>query len=300
MLARTKQTWVIGLFTLLVVALAVLGYQFLKGRELFNRSSYYYAYFNDIGGLYVTNRVVINGLSVGYVSDLRFANDGTGRILAQFRFPKELKLQQSTTAKIVNAGLIGGSIVRLQNANGNGPLLQPGDTLQGYTETPYTEALSAKVAPLFDNVDTVVIAIKQFLRTAQNTLTPERTEDIYFELHSLLRNLRATSAALPATVEQLNRSVTQVTQHTDSIQHALTSLIDSIHHPLKTLILRTDSLLIASTNIAREIQNGNGTVGKLIKSDSLYYELRTSVRTLDSVLTEVQRNPKRYFNFSIF
>lgn len=300
MQTRTKQTWLIGLFTLVVLSGGVVGYQFLKGRDIFNRSSYYYSYFNNIGGLYVSNRVVINGLSVGYVSDLRFANDGTGRILAQFRCPSTLRLQRTAHSQIVNAGLIGGSVVRLYDAWGEGPYLNSGDTIPGSSEIPYTEALSTKLSPLISNVDTMVRSLKVVLQVAERTVTEQRVDETYQELYALLRSLRATAAALPATVSNVNTAVNKFSSTADTMQYLMTTRLEELHPTLRSALLRTDSLLLVASHLAHDVQDGRGTIGKMAQDDSLYYDLRSSVRSLDSLLTDIQKHPKRYFKFSIF
>ena len=300
MQTRTRQTWIIGIFTLAVLVAGVVGYQFLKGRDIFNRSSYYYSYFNNIGGLYVSNRVVINGLSVGYVAELRFANDGTGRIIAQFRCPSTLRLQRTAHSQVVNSGLIGGSVVRLYDAWGNGPYLAPGDTIPGSSEMTYTEAFSTKLSPLIANIDTMVRSLKVVLQVAEHTVTEQRVEDTYRELYALLRNLRMSAAALPATVANVNTAVNKLATASDTIQYLMTTTIGELQPSLRSALLRTDSLLVVATQLANNVQNGQGTLGKIAQDDSLYYDLRSSVRSLDSLLTDIQKYPKRYFKFSIF
>ncbi len=300
MQTRTKQTWIIGIFTLAVLVAGVVGYQFLKGRDIFNRSSYYYSYFNNIGGLYVSNRVVINGLSVGYVSELRFANDGTGRIIAQFRCPSTLRLQRTAHSQVVNSGLIGGSVVRLYDAWGDGPYLAPGDTIPGSSEMTYTEAFSTKLSPLIANIDTMVRSLKVVLQVAEHTVTEQRAEETYHELYALLRNLRMTAAAMPATVANVNTAVNKLATTSDTIQYLMTTTMEELQPSLRSALQRTDSLLVVATQLANDMQKGQGTIGKMAQDDSLYYDLLPSVRSLDSLLTDIQKQPTRYFKFSIF
>ncbi len=297
---RTRQTWFIGIFTLIVVAAGVVGYQFLRGQNLFNRNSYYYAYFDDIGGLYVTNRITINGLAVGRVSDLTFVNDGTGRIRAQLSFPKELRLQHTTQAEIANAGLIGGSVVRLHKAYGNGPYLVPGDTIPGVTEMPYTQTLSTQVGPLLSHVDTVMRSLKQVLRVAEKSLSAERAEALYSEIYTLLTNLRRTSESLPATVAGVNATLKAMNGQVTQIGARWTRTLDSLQPSLAGVIGRSDTLVASANQLLRQMQAGEGSMGKLLRDDQLYYDFQTTVRALDSILGEVKQNPRRYFNFSIF
>ena len=296
----TRQTWVIGLFTLVVIGGGVLGYQFLRGQNLFHRNSFYYAYFQDIGGLYVTNRITINGLTVGRVSQLSFVNDGSGRILAQFSFPSEIRLQHTTRAEIANAGLVGGSIVRLHGAYGNGPYLTPGDTILGVTEMPYAQTFSTQVGPLLAQVDTVVNSLKRVLRVAEKNLTDERAEALYTEAYSLLSDLRKTSASLPATVAQANASLKAMNGQIAAIGQRWTTTLDSLQPSFTGVVRRSDTLLASASSLLQGMQEGKGSMGKLLQDEALYDNFQTTVRALDSILAEVKANPRRYFNFSIF
>ncbi len=296
----TRQTWVIGLFTLVVIAGGVLGYQFLRGQNLFHRNSFYYAYFQDIGGLYVTNRITINGLTVGRVSQLSFVNDGTGRILAQFSFPPDIRLQHTTQAEIANAGLIGGSIVRLHAAYGNGPYLNPGDTIPGLTEMPYAQTFSTQVGPLLAQVDTVVNSLKRVLRVTENNLTDERAKALYTEAYALLSNLRKTSEALPATLAQANASLSSLNGQVKAIGNRWTKTLDELQPSLGEVVRRSDTLLLAAASLLQGMKEGKGSMGKLLQDEALYNNFQTTVRALDSILAEVKANPRRYFNFSIF
>ena len=48
------------------------------------------------------------------------------------------------------------------------------------------------------------------------------------------------------------------------------------------------------------IQAGEGTLGRLSRDTTLYSEAVETVRTLRTLLADVQKNPRRYFQFSVF
>jgi len=67
----------------------------------------------------------------------------------------------------------------------------------------------------------------------------------------------------------------------------------------KTL-LKANHTLSAFDSIATRISNGEGTIGQLVKNDSLYRELKNASKSLDILLNDVKTNPKRYVHFSVF
>ena len=61
----------VGLLTIVALALLIVGFNFLKGRDFFNSSPKIYAVFSKLGSLAKSNEVKINGLTVGTVYAMR-------------------------------------------------------------------------------------------------------------------------------------------------------------------------------------------------------------------------------------
>ena len=48
------------------------------------------------------------------------------------------------------------------------------------------------------------------------------------------------------------------------------------------------------------IENGEGSVGKLLKDDGLYNNLEGASKQMEELLEDMKLNPKRYVHFSLF
>ena len=48
------------------------------------------------------------------------------------------------------------------------------------------------------------------------------------------------------------------------------------------------------------VDNGEGSIGKLLKDDKLYENLEGASRQLEQLLQDVKLNPKRYVHISVF
>ncbi len=70
------------------------------------------AYFDEIGGLKPRAPVVIAGVKVGQVVEIRLAEDYRARVRMDLK--RDLKLPVDTTASIVTAGLLGDQYISLQ------------------------------------------------------------------------------------------------------------------------------------------------------------------------------------------
>jgi len=91
--------------------------------------------------------------------------------------------------------------------------------------------------------------------------------------------------------------------HTDTITADLTDVSGNLRTLAASAAGQQQTLarIIALTDSAMErIQAGQGTLGRLSRDTTLYSEALETVRSLRSLLQDIQKNPRRYFQFSVF
>ena len=64
-------------------------------------------------------------------------------------------------------------------------------------------------------------------------------------------------------------------------------------------VLEEDSGSLVGKALA-QMQNGNGTVGKLLTDSLLYTDIRRLVQQTDSLMADFKKNPRKYINLRIF
>ena len=77
----------VGLLAIVSITILYLGFNFLKGIDLFKETNNYYALYENIDGLTISNPVVINGLSVGRVSNIEILQQQGNKVAASLRNP---------------------------------------------------------------------------------------------------------------------------------------------------------------------------------------------------------------------
>ena len=88
----------VGVTALITIAIFIWLYNFLKGKDLFSKSAFYYTVYDDIGGLAESNPVEINGYKVGVVKSIDFIDAISGKLLVVFAVNKNFKLPKNTVA----------------------------------------------------------------------------------------------------------------------------------------------------------------------------------------------------------
>ncbi len=60
----------VGVLAAVAITILILGYSFLKGNDVFSDENEFYAVYERVDGLVVSNPVLVNGFQIGRVSQL--------------------------------------------------------------------------------------------------------------------------------------------------------------------------------------------------------------------------------------
>jgi len=297
----------IGLLVVLLLLNFIIFYQYLKGKNLFRDDHYYHVLFAGVDGLYKSNQVLVNGMRVGQVSAIDFSDDSTGRILVTLRIPASRSIAATASAQIVNTGLIGGRVIRLNHATGPGPYLHDGDTIRGNTDRSYADVVETDIQPVISNADTLLTLLKRIAFTLNEAITPETATLIQGTLqniHTASANLNTTLAQLPPMVADARRAMQSIQELSTGGRQTLTQanrLLDTLQYANLGLIAhRADSTLQSLNSLLAALQSTQGTAGRLINSPELYNHLDSATRNLELLLRDLKEHPKRYVHFSLF
>ena len=291
-----------------MVSITVLyfGFNFLKGVDIFEKTKNYYALYTNIDGLTISNPVVINGLSVGRVSAIEILQDKDNLVAVELGIGSKIVLKHGTIARLVNTDFLGSKAIELILSDSSDLYYQDGDSLQSEIDAGITEFLKQSAGPVADNIGTTISRINAILESFQgnsekinNTLAhiEDLTENLsrnmpFMEqkIYILLDNLSKNSQHLNEVLIELKPVLTNAAQFTDSLKTLeLSKTLDKTQLMLDNLNMTLVSL-----------KEGEGSLGKLMKDDSLYIYMSNTARDMDLLLLDFQANPGRYVQFSMF
>ncbi|MDP6037876.1 MAG: hypothetical protein QGG64_04950, partial [Candidatus Latescibacteria bacterium] len=69
--------------------------------------------------------------------------------------------------------------------------------------------------------------------------------------------------------------------------------------------METTSVVMRNTfdnldQISKQIQEGRGTLGRLVQDEAVYEHFDRTLTSVDSLLQDIKQDPTRYFRFSVF
>src|SRR4051794_9887113 len=90
----------IGILAVVAIAILFLGFNFLKGSSVFDKSDKIYAVFHSVNGLQSSNAVLVNGLQIGTVSEMKEKDRALDSIVVTITLNKDVDLPANSLAYI--------------------------------------------------------------------------------------------------------------------------------------------------------------------------------------------------------
>ncbi len=314
---KFKREYSIALLVILGIAVLIFGVNFLKGLDLFQKRNVYHAVYNNISGISSASPVYYNGYKVGLVINTGMVPDGSGKIAISIQLNEdELKIPRDSRLRIYSADLFSRALQLIVGKSGE--LAQQGDTLLGDIELSFTDALGENIDPLKVKAEGMFASVDSVLTSFQQILNPQTVGDIdssFTSIRSALQSLSQAaakidrlvaeeSASLAVTMQNLERVTGTLANNGDAMDRIFSNL-DSLsaelaHGQLKVVLTELASVSKELHQVTQDINSGQGSMGKLLKEDSLYNNLNSASVELDLLLEDFRINPNRYVHLSLF
>ena len=292
-----------GIIVIGGILLFVMGFTFLKATPIFNNSKTFYAVYSHVGGLQSGTQVSINGFNVGNVNKITFKN-GSGNLLVTFSVDSDFEFSKNSIAELYDTGIIGGKGIQINPVFDGGPIAQSGDTLSSNIKPGLTDLLQQKLAPLQSKIEGAVSNADSLLLNFNEVLDEETKRNLRESIKGLnttVQSFQSSAATLNTLLadnkSKLDSSITNI----NTITTNFSVLSDSIAQVGLTNTIRSlESTISNLDKMLAKIENGEGTLGKLVNNEELYNNLSEASKELDLLLQDFRLNPKRYVNVSVF
>jgi phospholipid/cholesterol/gamma-HCH transport system substrate-binding protein len=299
----------VGALTVISVTLLVLGYNFLKGKNLVRKSDVIYARFADVGSLEVSNPVKINGFRIGNVYEIDNYDKNVSEVVVAINLSEEVNIPENSVA-YVNGTLTGGSSVIIVPGNSKNYIVL-GDTLRSGANPDILTKLSNSVDPVLATVKNTVDTLKILLSKVNNVFDNSTQNN----LRSVIAHLNETSANLAVLLNSKNGALARTLANAETFTGNLNTNNENLNTAITNLKNTTQQLSEAQfketiQNLNRtvaqlqtmltKVNNGEGSLGLLVNDPKLYNSLQSTSRSLNTLLDDFKLHPKRYVSVSVF
>ncbi|MEP1782672.1 MlaD family protein [Reichenbachiella sp.] len=288
----------VGLFAIISGAILYLGFNYLKGKVFFSPTNKYYVLYQNIDGLNVSNPVIVNGYAVGRVSTIGILQERDNQIIVELDVDENVVLGDSTVAELVNSDFLGSKAILLNIGDLSRPI-ESGDTLISKIDKGL-QALFESAQPITANLTVTIRRINEILLGMEGA--GERLLTTLDNANSTMKSVnilvRQNNPKIKQTFDNLNTLLPTITERVNQLNPILANADSTMNMikglPLDSAVVSLDETLSELTVLLKSINEGNGTLSKVIKEDSLYNNLYKTIEDLDRLLLHLDENPKHF------
>lgn len=306
----------IGLLFAGTLIILFWGLNFLKGKNFLQAEKTYYVKYEKIGGLMISSPITLKGFKVGEVREIKLSDKNFDEILVQFviSYP-ELEIPKGSVPGIYSIDLMGSKGIQLLLSDSIATYAY-GDTLIGSIEGDLKDQVNTQMLPLKRKAEDLMSSMDSVLIALHLVFDQENRSNLSqsFEVVAkTLQNFEQTSVFLDTFVKAESNKFSLIMNNLDSLSIGLVSRTDELQSTLINLSHLTDSLNQIPIRDAVEqfslvlndisilidhVNSGQGSFGKFVMDDSLYNSIETVSFSLNELLEDIRKNPKRYVRLS--
>jgi phospholipid/cholesterol/gamma-HCH transport system substrate-binding protein len=288
-----------GIIAIATLLAFVWGFNFLKGRNILKGTRVFYAKYHTVDGLDKGRPVTINGLQIGSVSDISFLPDMSGELVVKLEIDNPFPFSSNSILKIYGADLMGAKSLAIVVKEG-GEMAKSGDTLRGTIDPSLTTVLNDEVQPIKKKLVHLMAALDTTAYNINQLTGGENGKNIGKVIYNLNKNLENLTA-VSNKLKKNSGSIDTIFYNINAMSRNFKTLSDSLSEAqIASTVNNFNAVLLQLQTTMDSVNNGDGTISKLLHDKELYDNLTATTKELHDLLEDVKLNPKRYVHVSVF
>lgn len=289
----------IGIFvvSVLIASFCVLNY--LRGEDIFGKEMDIVSHYANVEGLVPSDPVHINGYKVGTVSEVVY-NKATGVFDVTCSIQKKIPVPADTKMTIYSVDLMGGKGIRLDLGT-SAEMASDGTELEPSYAPDMVSSLTNLIGPLIvkassalDSLGAASAALDRVLggidestlRSAMNHI--DKTLDNAEQLTGILADHSEDVGALVANLKNISDKLASISEKADSAMTGIGAAASQLERA------DIEGLIESFHTLAGNLNDPDGTVGKLLNDGRVYESLDSVLKDIDSLVKKIEENPKKY------
>ncbi len=298
----------VGVVLMVAIALALWASLSGGGTSIFERKGQFVCYFRNVNGLVRGSPVWMSGVEVGNVRSVSFVNlDSLRQVKVVCRVKKSVwpMLTEDAEVMLGTIGLVGDKYLEIIPGTKGKPVINKMDAI-GTRDAGDAIAMFKAGEEAIDEAKSVVDNLDSALarmNRGEGTLGQLATDDqLYHNLTELAARLTRLTADMQQNQERivssLEKTATTVERLSDQVNSNTGTIGKLVNDPqlydnLSTTAAHLDTIL-------HKLNTAEGSLGLLVSDTALYVEMTELLVRINNLVTDIEKNPRKYFKFSVF
>jgi phospholipid/cholesterol/gamma-HCH transport system substrate-binding protein len=291
--------WRVGLFVVIALALlTILMIEFSKGATFFRKTYNILLHAVNVGGLKPRASVLMAGVQVGTVADIRLGPQGTN-VTITLRLFRQYEIHKDARFVIEQSGFLGDQYVGIIPTRNEDGIFGDGDSAEADAPLNLQE-VARSAAGFLQRIDETASRINGIVTNLSQVFLNERT---LTNLSATADNLRQVSENAMVTLDNINRilgtnepalsqsgsNLVAFTERLDHVADGLGDIVSTnspvVHSAVKNIEESTKVL----KDLADRVKSGEGLAGNLLMNQ----QLATNVAQIANNLSITSSNLNR-------
>lgn len=300
-----------------IVAL-ILGYTYLKGVNIVKDDRTYYATFSELSGLEAEKKVWLSGHEVGRVEQVNMSQFGSDSISFKVGFTVDNAVKLPIDSRIViSPSLLGSTVLKIR-LGASQEFAESGHVFSGELELDIEEQVQQELAPITESVTSLVRNVDSVVQRLQFVFDASFDQEVSENMQSIeaaIFNIRNITQRVDNLLARQTDHIDTIVTNVQAVTQTLEGQRDNIDQTLTNIRSITDSLAAGEltqtlndlsftvdelSKVVQKLNDPDNSAGALLNDRELYDEMTRAIKSLDSLVTDIQENPGRYVKIEIF
>jgi phospholipid/cholesterol/gamma-HCH transport system substrate-binding protein len=225
-----------------------------------------------------------------------------GTVLVELQITEDdLFLDKESEAIISSPGLIAANVIDIKLGK-SGQEVADGDTLRAGVSLGIEATMMNIVEPLQKNMNSVLIDLDSVLVPMKSSLpaTVDNLNRLITDVDNLVRTNNGKVSSILGNAEKIMATLARNERQLDSMIGNLNRFSDTLASvELAKTVATTHQAMAEVKKLLEGINQGEGTLGQLVKSDAMHQRLDSTAMSLQQLMTEINEHPERFLHFSL-
>ena len=286
---------IVGIVVFVSVCIFFYGIRFLQD-ESFQKSNFIFnVIFNDLQGLDVSDDVRMLGKRIGRVTGTKIIGE---KIAVELTIDNDFafKIPIDSKIEITQTDIMGSKFISIYPGQDNNKFILDSETIAGK---------NAEVASLTKDIGDVANRLnqtfgneqkKQIVNTISNieSATKQLEEFITLNKNIISNDDKQSLSNIISNIDDISNNLNNLL---DGEKNKLSNSIDNFNlfmEKMPSISTEIDEILLDVNAIVKNLNNGNGSLSKLLNNDELYNNINGLVLDARLILDDVKNNPAKY------
>jgi phospholipid/cholesterol/gamma-HCH transport system substrate-binding protein len=286
----------VGIITVVALIVLVAGYGWLHDWFMSGKYTQLKVQFDNANNVDVGDGVTIYGVKKGRVESISLTREGALlSLLVDLEFP----LSSDTQFYLRESSVMGSRQVEIIPGTGE-TLLDTKAVAVGHSSTGIT-SLIPKIDNLMSKLDVILTSISaEDGIVSELSVAVKSTKSTLSKVDLLVEDNKQPIKEMVANLGQLADALNGVlSENKEIIDKSIKSTLHSIEE-VSVFLVKAQAALDELKPTIEKLNREDGTVQQLISDRELYDKLLETTTRIDSLLIDIKKNPRRYFQLKVF